>query len=381
MAGRGGLNLTHGEAMERFRHRYGAATDRVSGWLVTFSPSDLIAWCAGLGIDTFTGSSGRVFPVGLKASPLLRGWLRRLDRDGVRLALRHRWQGWGDAPGHGAQTLRFETPDGPVEATADAVVLAMGGASWPRLGSDGGWTHTLAAASVPVVPIAPANVGLIAAWPGPPPTGFAGTPLKSVGLRLAGPAGEVGPPVQGEAMLTAQGIEGQAVYALGPAPRRALAVASAERTGGAATLLIDLRPQLTVDALAAKLARQSPRKSLSQRLRSAGAPPVWRALLTAAGEVPTTPAGLAARLKALPMPIAALAGLDRAISSAGGLCLTAVADDLAVAGLPGVFAAGEMLDWEAPTGGYLLQACFASGRIAGEAAAAYAFSRRSRAQT
>jgi uncharacterized flavoprotein (TIGR03862 family) len=351
MAGRGGLNLTHSEPLPGFLARYGAEAGWLAPFIAAFPPAALRDWCAGLGQETFTGSSGRVFPVGLKASPLLRAWLARLAAMGVRLHTRRRWLGWDET---GA--LRF---DGAAPVAADVTVLALGGASWPRLGSDGGWAGIVAARGVRIVPLRPANCGFHAGW-SDVLRRFAGTPLKRIALHFEGRT------VRGEAVLTETGIEGGAVYALSAALREAIAAL------GAAVPDIDLRPDLDEAALAARLAAPRRGQSLSTFLRKqAGLAPVAIALLREAGPPPDAPAALAARIRRLPLRLTGIAGLERAISSAGGIARDELDARLMLRRLPGTFAAGEMLDWEAPTGGYLLQACLATGRAAADGARAW----------
>ena len=353
MAGRGGLNLTHSEPFERFLTRYGDAAGLLAPMLEDFPPDALRRWVEALGIDTFVGSSGRVFPKGLKASPLLRAWLARLGRAGVGLQTRRRWDGF--AP-NGA--LRFLDPAGAVHLVeAGATVLALGGASWARLGSDGAWAQTL---GLPLTPFRAANCGFTIAWP----PGFierhAGTPLKNIALAIGQTR------VRGEAVVAGYGIEGGAVYALGAAPHRALALA------GSARLLLDLKPDLTTADLATRLDRPRRGASLASFLRkAANLPPIAAALLRAIRPeiVNGAPGQLAEALKALALDLTGTAPLDRAISTAGGVRWEALGPDLQARSRPGLFLAGEMLDWEAPTGGYLLQACFATGRWAGAAAA------------
>jgi uncharacterized flavoprotein (TIGR03862 family) len=353
LAGRGGLNLTHSEPIDAFRARYGEAAPRVSGWLDRLSPADLNAWAEGLGQSTFIGSSGRVFPKAMKASPLLRAWLARLaDRN---VTLRTRWT-WAGQNGVGAA---FDTPDGPQRIEADAVVLTMGGASWPRLGSDGGWREILV--GVEIAPFRPTNAGVNVAWSEVFAGRFAGQPLKTIALTHGDRA------VRGEAMVARYGLEGGAVYALSADLRRAL------DRDGTTTLTVDLRPDLTVEALADRLARGRGKDSLSNWLRkAAGLSPVAVGLLREIpGEVPVGPDKLARRIKAVRLLVTDMQGLERAISSAGGVRLDQVDDRLMFVALPGVFVAGEMLDWEAPTGGYLLQACFASGAVAADGVLAW----------
>ena len=358
MAGRGGLNLTHTEPFDRFKARYGDAAERLAPMLDAFPPEALRAWASGLGIETFVGSSGRVFPQGLKASPLLRAWLTRLGAAGVRLETRRRWDGF--AP-DGA--VRLVDPVGAVHLfPAAATVLALGGASWARLGSDGGWAATLAALGVPLVPFRAANCGFTVAWPPEFAQRHAGAPLKNIALSLGASR------VRGEAVVAGYGIEGGAVYALGAAPHQAL------RRAGTARLLLDLKPDLTAAELAARLDRPRRGASLASFLRkAANLPPIAAALVRAIRpEIANGSAEpLAAALKALPLDLTGTAPLDRAISTAGGVGWEALGPDLQVTARPGLFLAGEMLDWEAPTGGYLLQACFATGRWAGLAASRF----------
>jgi hypothetical protein len=359
MAGRGGLNLTHGEPRAAFVARYREAAARLEPIVAEYPPEALRAWCESLGQPTFVGSSGRVFPLAMKASPLLRAWLRRLDALGVRFALGRRWLGW-DARG----ALRFAGDAGAVETVrADATILALGGASWPRLGADGGWVAILREAGIAVADLVPANCGVHVAWSAHLAAGFAGAPLKRIALTAGGER------VRGEAVITARGLEGGGVYALS-GPLRAQIAAH-----GSARLLIDLRPDLGTDALAAKLrgARRGAR-SLASFLRSVAslAPPAIALLREVHGRaVPEDPARLAAAIKAVEIEVAGLAPIDRAISSAGGITWNELGDDLMLLRKPGVFACGEMIDWDAPTGGYLLQACFATARRAADGANAF----------
>jgi len=356
MAGRGGLNLTHSEPFERFLLRYGDAAAALRPMLEDFPPEALRHWADDLGIETFVGSSGRVFPQGLKASPLLRAWLARLGQAGVRLQTRRRWYGF--APDG---TLRLLEPAGTLHRVeAAATVLALGGASWARLGSDGAWARTL---GLPLTPFRAANCGFTIAWPPAFIERHAGTPLKNIALAIGQTR------VRGEAILAGYGLEGGAVYALGAAPHEALAAT------GAARLLLDLKPDLTAADLAVRLERPRRGASLASFLRkAANLPPIAAALLRAIRpEIVNGPAGqLAEALKALPLDLTGTAPIDRAISTAGGVRWAALGPDLQVVSHPGLFLAGEMLDWEAPTGGYLLQACLATGRWAGVAAARFA---------
>ncbi len=356
IAGRGGLNLTHSEAPEAFLQRYGAAQDWLAPAITAFPPAALIAWAEALGQETFVGSSGRVFPKALKASPLLRAWLRRLAAQGVQVRLKHRWQGWD---GDGA--LRFASPAGEARVAADATILALGGASWPRLGSDGGWVALLP--GIAVAPLRPANCGFVVPWSAVFRAKYEGTPLKRIAVSFAGQT------VRGEAVVTATGIEGGAVYALSAPLRDALA------TQGKVTLLLDLRPDIAAELLAQRLAAPRRGQSLSTFLRKqAQLPPVGIGLVQEALHAGAT-ATLSALVKALPITLTAPQPIARAISSAGGIALAELDAGFMLRQRPGVFACGEMLDWEAPTGGYLLQACFATGTAAARGALAWLHSR------
>jgi uncharacterized flavoprotein (TIGR03862 family) len=357
MAGKGGMNITHSEAPEAFRRRYGARQTEIAPLLDVFGAEQLRAWIHSLGIDTFVGTSGRVFPTEMKAAPLLRAWLQRLRGSGVRFHMRHRWLGW-----NAAGELRFATPNGEVAVNAAATVLALGGGSWRKLGSDGAWVPLLAARGVPVAPLRPANCGFEVAWSEHFRSRFAGQPVKPVVASCAGRR------QSGEFNITEHGIEGGLVYAFSAALRDALAA------GEAAVLNLDLLPGRSLERLTADLARPRGHDSLASHLRRrAGIEGVKAGLLREyCPAASTLPAGdLALLLKALPLAVQAPRPLDEAISSAGGVCFAALDDGLMIRQLPGVFCAGEMLDWEAPTGGYLLTACFASGHAAGGAAAAW----------
>jgi len=355
MAGRGGLNLTHSEPLQQFLGRYREATPWLAAAIEAFPPDALRAWSEALGQPTFVGSSGRVFPKAFKASPLLRAWLRRLDAAGVQFAFRHRWSGW-DERGR----LQFQTPDGPRAAEASGTVLALGGASWPRLGSDGGWAEIVAGKGIAVSPLRPANSGFAADWSDIFRNRFEGQPLKGVSLTFAGRS------IRGEAIITRSGIEGGAIYALSAELREAIL------SDGWAMPHIALRPDLAGDDLARKLSASKGKQSLSNFLRkAAGLSPVAIGLLQEAAKASgrslasMPPDELAQLIDAVPIRLTAVAPIARAISSAGGIAFDELDADYMIRKLPGVFAAGEMLDWEAPTGGYLLQASFATGVAAG----------------
>lgn len=345
MAGRGGLNLTHSEPMPLFLDRYRPRAPALEAAVQAFDSAALRSFVAELGEETFVGSSGRVFPRSFKASPLLRAWLRRLDAMDVTLHLRHDWRGWSDE-GH----LLFATPTGERTVAAEATILALGGASWPRLGSDGGWAPLLSARGVAVTPFSPANMGVRVKWSDMFSERFAGAPLKRIRLTAGGGS------VMGEAVVTSSGLEGGLIYALSAGIRDAVT------RDGQAELRFDLRPDLAQAVLAARIAAVPASQSLSTRLRKgAGLSPVAMGLLREAGLLPTSPEALAARIKALPITATGIAGLERAISSAGGIAWEGLDERFMLKALPGIFACGEMLDWEAPTGGYLLQASFATG--------------------
>ena len=369
LAGKGGLNLTHSEPAGIFATRYGARQEAVAPWLHEFGPAHVRSWAAALGVDTFVGTSGRVFPADMKAAPLLRAWMHRLrhgdgaKRAGVIFHMRHRWLGWDDAataPPSGHR-MAFDTPQGRVVAAADAVVLALGGGSWARLGSDGTWVPLLAARGVAVAPLLPSNCGfdVQGGWSDPFATRFAGQPFKSVAIRL--PAFHR----KGEFVATATGVEGSLVYAASSLLRDEIAAR------GQAVFHLDLLPDVTAEKVLAEVRHPRGSRSLSSHLKSrlhldgikAG---ILHELLTKAQM--NDPAHLARAIKALPISLVAARPLDEAISSAGGVTFEGLDPQLMLANLPGVFCAGEMLDWEAPTGGYLLTACLASGKRAGEGA-------------
>jgi len=351
MAGRGGLNLTHSEPLETFLSRYGAAGARLRPILEAFPPVKLIQWAEGLGEPTFVGSSGRVFPKSMKASPLLRAWIARLHAYGVQLHLRHEWRGWDET---GA--LVFHSPEASdIRVRADATVLALGGASWPKLGSDGGWADILARKGVAHSPLVPSNCGFTVPWSDMIRRRFAGQPLKHIALSFGGRT------VRGDCIITEYGIEGGAVYALSASLRDAIG------TSGPAKLVIDLRPDIKMAELVKKLERQKRGQALCNFLRKAvNLSKLETNLLREAYgiELPTDAAILAKRIKSLPLTLTAPQTVARAISTAGGVPFSALDHDLTLRAMPGVFVAGEMIDWEAPTGGYLLQACFATGAAA-----------------
>ncbi|MBE2260772.1 MAG: TIGR03862 family flavoprotein [Rhodobacteraceae bacterium] len=360
MAGRGGLNITHSEPADRFRSRYGARQLRIAPLLDAFGPAALRDWLQGLGVATFVGSSGRVFPTAMKSSPLLRAWLQRLRTAGVRFHLRHRWGGWARNP-DGSSRLSFSTPHGEQQHDAAAVVLALGGGSWPRLGSDGRWFALLEAAGVELAPLRPANCGFDVAWSDHLRQRFAGQPIKSVAAGLLDPTGAT-PYRRGEFMLTANGVEGGLIYTLSAALRQAI------EASGSATLQLDLLPDHSPARVLAEVEQARGARSLSSHLQSRlGLKGARLALLRecASADDFQDPARLAAAIKALPLRLLATRPLAEAISTAGGVCFEALDETLMLRDLPGVFCAGEMLDWEAPTGGYLLSACLAGGYAAG----------------
>jgi uncharacterized flavoprotein (TIGR03862 family) len=356
MAGRGGLNLTHSEPLSDFLSRYREAGPQLAPAIEAFSPDRLRAWCEALGQPTFVGSSGRIFPKALKASPLLRAWLRRLDAMGVRFSLRHRWRGWDEK----GRSL-FQRPEGQIAVEARATVLALGGASWPRLGSDGGWVETLRAKGTKISSLEPANCGFTVPWSDIFRDRFEGQPLKNITLSFGART------VRGEAVITRSGIEGGAIYALSADLRQDILAS------GEATLHIALRPDLQAAALAARLSAPRGKQTLSNWLRKAvQLSPVALGLLLEAAKSSgislssLSPQALAEQINDVRLRLTGVSPIARAISSAGGIVFDELEEDFMIRRLPGVFVAGEMLDWEAPTGGYLLQACFATGAAAGK---------------
>jgi uncharacterized flavoprotein (TIGR03862 family) len=366
LAGKGGMNLTHSEAKPRFIARYAERADAVARWLEDFDADALRAWAATLGIDTFVGSSGRVFPADMKAAPLLRAWVHRLRETGVRFHVHHRWLGWDE---HGG--LRLATPQGESTVHPAATVLALGGGSWPQLGSDGAWQPWLAERGVDITALKPANCGFDIGWSEFLATRHAGAPLKPVVAHWRDIDG-IEHARQGECVVTATGIEGSLIYALSASLREAIV------RDGSTRLELDLAPDRDIGRLTADLAKPRGRRSLSEHLRrQAGIGGVKTALLhelldEAALHDPTR---LAQGIKRLPLVLKKARPLAEAISSAGGVQLEALDGGLMLRELPGTFCAGEMLDWEAPTGGYLLTASMASGRLAGQAAARWVLNR------
>jgi len=357
LAGVGGMNITHSEAYPQFVARYAERQGEIDRLLQGFDADALRQWIHGLGIETFVGTSGRVFPTDMKAAPLLRAWLKRLRDSGVVIHTRHRWLGW-NAEG----ALRIAYPQGELQVKADVVVLALGGGSWARLGSDGAWQPLLAERAVDISPLQASNCGFeVAGWSALLKEKFAGAPLKNIALSVPGNA-----PRKGEFILTAQGVEGSLVYAWSAPLREAI------NREGQATLLLDLLPDKPVDKIAQALTKPRGSRSMAKHLHSQlGIDGVKAGLLRELTDQATfaDSAALARAIKALPITLVRTRPLDEAISSAGGVRFEGLDAGLMVKGLPGVFCAGEMLDWEAPTGGYLLTACFASGLRAGQAAA------------
>ncbi len=362
LAGKGGLNLTHSEPSEKFLSRYGARRPQIAPLLASFGPDAVRAWARGLGIETFVGSSGRVFPTDLKAAPLLRAWLRRLRKAGVQFHIKHRWIGWDEQ-----QALRFTTAEGNRSIHADAVVLALGGGSWPKLGSDATWVPLLAGRGLHIAPLQPANCGFDVGWSEHFRTKFSGHPVKSVAIIVRNDAGaESWHP--GEFVITETGVEGGVIYAVSASFRDEILA------NGVATLRLDLTPDRDMPRLTHDLSRPRGKRTMATHLqRQAHIEGVKAGLLreVVSKEDFSDPARLAAAIKALPLRLVAPRPLEEAISTAGGVPLNALDGRLMVRALPGLFCAGEMLDWEAPTGGYLLTACFATGQVAGAGAVAW----------
>jgi uncharacterized flavoprotein (TIGR03862 family) len=358
MAGRGGLNLTHSEPLDAFLARYGASADqRLLDAIKAFPPKTQIKWAEGLGQETFTGSSGRVFPKTMKASPLLRAWLAKLEAQGVTFQTRTHWAGFGKGT---SLTLQSHDQPKPHDVAFDAVILALGGASWPRLGADGSWVEAFEAAGLPVTPLEPANVSVKVAWSDVLREKHAGQPLKRIELFVSGQR------FRGEAMITRGGLEGGAIYAATEVIRRAL-------YGPGPHIKIDLRPDLSEPDLIARLAKAGAKDSQSTRLRKhAGLSPAAVALLNeVARPLPRETADLVRLIKQVPLTLTGFGGLDRAISTAGGVSFSTLDERWMLSPKPGVFVCGEMLDWTAPTGGYLLTACLATGRAAAEGCLAW----------
>ncbi len=363
LAGKGGLNLSHSEPMESFLSRYGSGRAFIEPAIRSFPPAALRAWARELGVETFVGTSGRIFPIGLKAAPLLRAWLRRLRQAGVRFCVRHRWCGWDE---HGR--LRFITSDGAPSVQADAVVLALGGGSWPRLGSDAAWTQILAEQNILIAPLKPANCGFDVRWSEHFRTKFAGHPVKTVHVMVKAVDGTVIGRM-GEFVITVKGVEGGTVYMVAADARDVIAAE------GTATLWLDLVPDRPLKRLVQDLSQPRGKRTIATHLkRYAGIAGVKAGLLreVVSKDVLADPVRLAAAIKSLPLTLMAPRPLEEAISTAGGVSFEALGRGLMLRSFPGVFCAGEMLDWEAPTGGYLLTGCLATGRLAGRAAAEWA---------
>lgn len=361
LAGRGGLNITHSEPIDTMIGRYSSSSPSLVAALRAFTPQELRTWCASLGESTFVGSSGRVFPASFRATPLLRAWLARLDDLQVEIKVGHRWQGWAKRPEGGVDLTRpiFERSDGTaVEATSDVTILALGGASWPRVGSDGRWADTLTQLGVQISQLRPANCGVLVDWSADFVRQFGGSPLKNIALTVGTAS------IRGDAMITTAGLEGGPVYAHSAAIRDRI------DDRGSCSLLFDLQPDLTVAQLVDRLARGRPKDSLAAALHRVGLSKVAVALLreVTGNQVPRQPEALAAMIKALTIAVRATMPIERAISTAGGVAFSELDDALMLKRLPGVFVAGEMLDWDAPTGGYLLQASFSTAMTAANGA-------------
>ena len=384
LAGRGGLNLTHSEPLEILLARYGTDVDFLQAAIMSFGPNELREWSASLGETTFVGSSGRVFPASLRATPLLRAWLRRLDELGVERRPRYRWQGWvPDSP----TALMFADPDDQVISVhADATIFALGGASWPRTGSNGNWVEIFQHAGIDVTPLRPANCGFTVNWSQPFRATFAGAPVKNIAMSFGGVT------IRGEAMISDDGIEGGATYALSRAIRGAIERDATNRdttnrdatdrdatevqVGERAeplTISIDLLPDLDVDEVITRVERRRPKESSSTLLRRLGLPPVSVGLIRESAEnhIPSDPSDLARLIKAVHIRLVSTGAIERAISTAGGIRKDQIDSTFMLHRRPGTFVAGEMLDWEAPTGGYLLQATMSTARAAAQGAIAW----------
>ena len=358
MAGKGGMNISHAEPFDTFLSRYGARSAYIKPLLDEFTPQALREWLQGLGIETFTGSSGRVFPADMKAAPLLRAWLHRLRAAGVNFHMRHRWLGWIDGEN---TALTFATPTGECNINADAVVLALGGGSWPQLGATGAWTPLLTQRGVLVAPLQPSNCGFDAAWSEHFRSRFSGQPVKSAGLSFSNSEG-VNVRRQGEWVITENGLEGGIIYTLSALLRDEITAS------GCAVIHLDLLPDKTESSLIAQLSQARGKQSMATYLRKrAGIDGVKAGLLREIMPAADfdNPVRLCSAIKALPIKLIAARPIAEAISSAGGVTFESLDEHLMIRAMPGVFCAGEMLDWEAPTGGYLLTACFAMGRAAG----------------
>lgn len=348
LAGRGGLNLTHSEPLDKFASRY--SHPRAAAWLQALSPEQIRGWARELGVETFVGSSGRVFPKEMKAAPLLRSWVRRLRAGGVDFQPRWRWEGWTENG-----RLGFATPEGPQEVAFDAVVLALGGGSWSKLGSDGAWVPWLRNRGLSVTSLQPSNCGFEVAWSPVFQGRYAGSALKSVEIEGR----------RGECVVSAYGLEGSLLYPFSPAWRDEIA------REGSAIVHLDLLPGQSLEKLTASLARPRGSHSTAKHLARAGLEGVKAGLVREVLTDLSDPAAVASCAKHLPLRLMAARPLEEAISSAGGVCFEELSDELMLKRMPGVFCCGEMIDWEAPTGGYLLTACLASGLVAGRGAAAY----------
>lgn len=367
LAGKGGLNLTHSEPLDALLSRYGPRRAQLSPIIRSFGPDAIREWAAGLGIKTFVGTSRRVFPADLKAAPLLRAWLRRLRQRGVAFHVRHRWRGWSHD-----DRLRFETPSGEHLVEADAVILALGGASWPKLGSDGSWVPLLRELGVPIAQLRPVNCGFDAHWSTHLKTKFAGHPVKSVAVQVVTPGGGVHRQ-RGEFVLTETGVEGGVIYGVSSVLRDRI------EKEGQATLMVDLAPDRDQGRLMRDLSKPRGKRTMATHLeRQAGIAGVKSALLreVCPKDIFEDPASLAEAIKAVPLKLVAARPMEEAISTAGGVTLEELDDRLMIRRFPGVFCAGEMLDWEAPTGGYLLTACLATGYAAGAGAVTWFLNRR-----